>query len=57
MFASKKNMTLLLSALGLGAAAALLSVLYLKAREAELRGALAPKQPMVEVVVASRALR
>jgi len=56
VFASKKNMTLLLSALGLGAAAALLSVLYLKAREAELREALAPKQAMVEVVVASRDL-
>jgi len=56
VFASKKNMTLLLSALGLGAAAALLSVLYLKAREAELREALAPRQPMVEVVVASRDL-
>ena len=56
MFASKKNMTLLLVALGLGAAAALLAMLYLKAREAELRAELSPKQAKVEVVVAARDL-
>ena len=56
MFASKKNMTLLLSAIGFGVAAALLSVLYLHAREAQLRDQLTPKQAMTEVVVASRDL-
>ncbi|WP_297526564.1 Flp pilus assembly protein CpaB [Thiohalobacter sp.] len=52
----KKNLKLLLIALGLGALAALLSFLYLKAREAELRAQLTPHEEMVEVVVASRDL-
>ena len=53
---TKKNLSLLLIALGLGVAAALLSMLYLKAREAQLRAELTPHVEEVAVVVASRDL-
>ena len=53
---NRKNLTLILIALGLGAAAALLSMLYLKAREAQLRAELTPKVEEIQVVVASRDL-
>lgn len=53
---NKKTITLLLVALILGAAGAGLSMLYLNAREAQLREALKPKSEPIAVVVASRDL-
>ncbi|MGD2117610.1 MAG: Flp pilus assembly protein CpaB [Chromatiales bacterium] len=53
---SKKTVSLLVIALGLGVAGAGLSMLYLKAREADLIEALKPKSQPIEVVVAARDL-
>lgn len=51
-----KSIKLLAIALGLGVLAALLAVLYLKAREADLRARLTPDEQKVSVVVAARDL-
>ena len=56
MAANKKNMTLLAIAVGLGVLGAFLAMLYLNAREAELRELLKPKSLPIDVVVASRDL-
>lgn len=56
MAINKKTMTLLGVALVLGAVGAGLSVLYLDAREAQLREALRPKSQPIAVIVASRDL-
>lgn len=56
MAANKKNMTLLAIAVGLGVLGAFLAMLYLNAREAELRELLKPKSQPIDVVVAARDL-
>ena len=53
---NKKTVMLLVVALALGLAGAGLSMLYLNAREAQLREALKPKSQPIAVVVASRDL-
>ena len=57
MFAkNKKTLTLVMLAAGLGLIGVLLSVLYLKGREAELRSLLKPKSQPIAVVVSRKDL-
>ncbi len=53
---SKKTITLLVVAIGLGVLGAFLAMLYLNARESSLRDLLKPKSELVAVVVASKDL-
>jgi len=53
---SKKTMTLLFVAIGLGVLGAFLAMLYLNARESSLRDLLKPKSALIGIVVASKDL-
>jgi pilus assembly protein CpaB len=53
---SKKTITLLVVAIGLGVLGAFLAMLYLNARESSLRDLLKPKSALVAVIVASKDL-